>query len=141
MIKAIRKVDHNLKEITKFLFIVLLLVIIPLIILARPFRLNILPDKGKSFGCLTCHVNPNGGARNPFGVDYERFGMPAGDKYTDALSQIDSDKDGFTNDEEFSANPVTNPGDPKSRPPERPKAVNPKQKMITSWSKVKINNK
>ena len=62
---------------------------------ARPFRLGNLPDKGSNFGCGTCHVNPaGGGKRNPFGVDYERIAIKAGDKYTHELGVMDSDKDG-----------------------------------------------
>jgi hypothetical protein len=82
---------------------------------ARPFRLGVLPDKGAKFGCGTCHVNPaGGGPRNPFGQDYEKLAIKAGEKYTQELGAMDSDKDGATNDEEFSAG--TNPGDPASKP-------------------------
>ena len=81
---------------------------------ARPFRLVKLPDKGKNFSCGTCHVNPNGGgARSAFGQDYEKVGLKAGDKYTEDLGDMDSDKDGISNDQEFAAG--TNPGDPNSK--------------------------
>ncbi|MDY6953893.1 MAG: thrombospondin type 3 repeat-containing protein [Thermodesulfobacteriota bacterium] len=83
--------------------------------LARPFRIAKTPDKGRNFGCGTCHVDPNGGGkRNPFGHDYEKLGLEAGDKYIDSLGQLDSDGDGFTNDEEFAAG--THPGKAESKP-------------------------
>jgi hypothetical protein len=82
---------------------------------ARPFRIGVLPDKGEKFGCGTCHVNPSGGGpRNPFGRDYEKTAIKAGDKYIPELGAMDSDKDGATNDEEFAAG--TRPGDPASKP-------------------------
>ena len=82
---------------------------------ARPFRLSKLPDSGKNFSCATCHINPRGGgARNQFGKDYQKIGIPAGDKYTPALGEMDSDGDGVANDQEFAAG--TNPGDPASKP-------------------------
>lgn len=84
-------------------------------VLARSFRLGRLPDKGKNFSCGTCHVDPmGGGRRNPFGRDYESIGIMAGEKYTKALGELDSDGDGFTNDGEFAAS--TNPGDARSKP-------------------------
>ena len=82
---------------------------------AKPFRLGVLPDKGAKFGCGTCHVNSaGGGPRNSFGQDYEKVGIKAGDKYTQDLGVLDSDKDGATNDQEFKAG--THPGDPASKP-------------------------
>ena len=82
---------------------------------SRPFRMGRIPDKGKGFGCGTCHINPRGGgARNSFGSDYEKIAMKAGEKYTTELGKTDSDGDGFDNDREFAAG--TNPGDAKSKP-------------------------
>jgi hypothetical protein len=81
----------------------------------RPFRLEKLPDQGKNFKCRTCHISRFGGKKlNPFGNDYKRLGLQAGDNYTDELGALDSDGDGFSNSQEFGAN--THPGDPKSRP-------------------------
>jgi hypothetical protein len=107
------------KRVTKYLlgFSVcgLFLLTVTSLTLARPFRISKLPDNGRHFGCGTCHVNKNGGGmRNPFGRDYEKIGLAAGDEYTAELGKLDSDGDGFTNDEEFAAG--TNPGDPKSKP-------------------------
>ena len=82
---------------------------------SRPFRVGKMPDKGKNFGCATCHINPmGGGQRNPFGKDYEKIGLKAGDKYTTELGELDSDGDGASNEQEFAAG--THPGDPKSKP-------------------------
>jgi hypothetical protein len=81
----------------------------------RPFRLKRIPDEGKNFGCGTCHISPRGGGKlNPFGSDYRRIGLRAGDNYTKDLGILDSDGDGIINDNEYSAG--THPGDPKSKP-------------------------
>ena len=83
--------------------------------LGIPPRLGKIPDKGANFRCSTCHVNPaGGGERNSFGKDYRRVAVAAGDKYTSELGELDSDGDGFTNDQEFAAG--THPGDPNSKP-------------------------
>ena len=82
---------------------------------ARPFRMGKLPDKGKAFGCGTCHQNPRGGGpKNPFGRDYARMIPESKDSYTAELGAADSDGDGFSNDEEFSAG--THAGDATSKP-------------------------
>jgi len=82
---------------------------------SRSFRIGRLPDKGKGFGCATCHINSRGGgARNSFGSDYEKIAIKAGEKYTEDLGKKDSDGDGFSNDREFEAR--THPGDPNSKP-------------------------
>lgn len=83
--------------------------------LSKPFRMGRIPDKGKSFACGTCHINPGGGgARNSFGSDYEKIAIKAGDNYTEDLGKMDSDADGFDNDREFEAG--THPGNAKSKP-------------------------
>ena len=84
-------------------------------VLANHFRMAKIPDGGKNFGCATCHVSVNGGGPlNSFGSDYEKFAIEAGDLYTQFLGQLDSDHDGFTNDQEFTAD--THPGDANSKP-------------------------
>jgi hypothetical protein len=81
----------------------------------RRFRLSKVPENGRAFRCLLCHVNPKGRLPlNPFGKDWEKIAIPAGEKYTEELGKLDSDGDGFTNDQEFEAK--TNPGDPLSKP-------------------------
>jgi len=81
----------------------------------RPFRVEIIPDKGSKFSCNTCHAKSQSKKnRNPFGKDYERIGIAADEKYTEVLGKLDSDGDGFTNDQEFKAG--SNPGDPQSKP-------------------------
>ena len=104
------------------------------IVSGRPFRVGRLPDKGKNFGCGTCHVNPRGGGkRNPFGQDYQKIGMKAKDRYTKDLGKLDSDGDGFTNDQEFAAN--THPGDPESKP--AAVAADPKVELAKAIGKGK----
>ena len=107
------------KRLTRYMMIIFTCAILSLlvvsVVLSRPHRLGRLPDKGKNFGCGTCHVNPRGGGkRTSFGKDYEKVAMKAGDKYTENLGKLDSDGDGFTNDQEFAAK--KHPGDPESKP-------------------------
>jgi len=129
------------KKYAKYLTFLLLtfLLLLPFLSSGRGFRLDLLPDKGKNFGCATCHVNAGGGgARNSFGKDWEKIAIPQGDKYVPDIAEKDSDGDGFTNDEEFEAE--THPGDPKSHPePPKDKPVRPKGKMLTTWGKIKAD--
>ncbi len=103
---------------------------------SRAFRLEKLPDGGKNWNCATCHINPGGGgAQNAFGKDYKAIAIPAGDRYTKELGEEDSDGDGFTNNEEFDANPPTKPWDAESHPP--PRVVEPRFKKFMVWGKLK----
>jgi len=81
----------------------------------KPFRLKKIPQGSASFGCKICHVKPSGGHQlGPFGKDYKKIAIPAGETYTKELGEKDSDGDGFSNDKEFESG--TNPGDPDSHP-------------------------
>ena len=106
---------------------------------ARAFRVAKLPGGGPDFGCAACHVNPGGGGeKNAFGMDYEAIALAAGDLYTDELGQKDSDGDGFSNDEEFNADPPTEPWNPDSHPPRVQAAVEPYGKMFAIWARLKL---
>ena len=81
----------------------------------KPFRLRRIPEGGKQFKCAICHANPKGGQPlSAFGNDWTTIALKAGDRYTEELGRMDSDGDGFTNNQEFDAR--TNPGDLHSRP-------------------------
>lgn len=72
-----------------------------------------LPDEGANFGCRYCHESPSGGGPiNQFGSDFRDGNFI----YNVSLGIMDSDGDGFTNEEEFDSKPVSNPGDPESYP-------------------------
>ena len=132
--------DYGISIRTKFVCYLVFLVLTFLLLISflaagRGFRLDLLPDKGKNFSCGTCHVNSaGGGARNPFGRDWEAIAIPEGDKYVPDIAKKDSDGDGFANDEEFAAG--KHPGDPQSKP-EKPRSIGAGGKSRTSWGKIK----
>jgi hypothetical protein len=75
---------------------------------AYPVDMDKLPNQGRnSFGCIVCHLSPAGEEINAFGRDYRDNDH----RYDGKLQAMDSDGDGFTNDEELRATPPSNPGD------------------------------
>ena len=106
----------------------------------RGFRMVKLPDRGANWGCGSCHVNQfGGGVRHSFGVDYEELALPAGDFYTAELGRTDSDGDGFSNDDEFNAEPPTEPWNAESHPPEKAHVVEFKRKVVMMWGRLKLS--
>ena len=64
------------KSVLGYLGLTVIFLITASVVVAMPFRLEKLPDKGATFGCGTCHVNSRGGGpRNAFGRDYEKVGL------------------------------------------------------------------
>ena len=105
----------QMKSYNKSLLILALLFIVSFQISVMGERENLekLPDLGVNFECRTCHVTKSGGGElNPFGSDFRANNLT----YNGTLGAKDSDSDGFTNKEEFAAEPVTNPGDADSFP-------------------------
>jgi hypothetical protein len=104
----------NSTKYAKYVSLLLVLFLIPIVVSAKSGYMVLIPDKGANFGCATCHISPAGGPLNPFGQDWENIAIPAGNVYTLGLADKDSDGDTFINDVEFGAK--TNPGDPASKP-------------------------
>jgi hypothetical protein len=70
---------------------------------ARSCRVVLVPNGAKS-QCLTCHTGPNGGPRNPFGLDVQAIVVGSSCQTTfwgPDLASKDSDGDGRTNGEEL----------------------------------------
>lgn len=69
-------------------------------------------DLPSSYGssCQVCHLSASGGGDlNSFGSDFSE-----NDNDIEAINELDSDGDGYTNEEELNAG--TFPGDPDSKP-------------------------
>jgi len=138
MVKSVRYSSLNRLHKVLILSPILLLLTWTPVSDGRPFRLAKLPDGGANFGCGSCHIDPKGGGpRNAFGEDYNAIARPAGDVYTAELGQTDSDGDSFSNDEEFDANPPTEPWNADSHPPVEPGAVEPHRETFTVWARLK----
>ena len=67
-----------------------------------------IPSSLKNY-CIVCHQQASGGPMNMFGQDYVKY-----ENDISAISSLDSDGDGFTNDEELKEG--TFPGDSNSQP-------------------------
>lgn len=76
-----------------------------------------LPEALKSF-CQVCHVRASGGPMNSYGDDYVSYGGSV-----ESIGELDSDGDGFSNEEELAASSL--PGDPDSTPTSKKKGINP----------------
>ena len=60
-----------MKPVTVLLASVALFLMVAVAAHGRPFRIAKTPDKGRTFGCATCHISAQGGGmRNPFGQDF-----------------------------------------------------------------------
>ena len=80
-----------------------------MLINARPGYANNLPPSYGS-ACQVCHVSSSGGETlNSYGSDYADH-----DNNIEAISKLDSDDDGHSNEKELKAG--TFPGDPDSSP-------------------------
>jgi hypothetical protein len=75
-----------------------------------------LPEALKNF-CQVCHVRASGGPMNSFGNDYVSHGSSV-----DAIGELDSDDDGFSNEDELDAGSL--PGDPNSTPTSKKTGIN-----------------
>ena len=103
------------------------------ILIARDWRVGLIPN-GEKFSCGNCHIDiQGGGPRNNFGSLVETKVTPGGHEefWNSTLAFQDSDDDGFTNGQELgdpngtwrpgqpnpgNSSAVSNPGDPNSKP-------------------------
>lgn len=101
------------ETINSLVFLVILILTVtlslsPKSVNARPEYAKDLPLKLKNY-CVVCHTQASGGPLNTFGQDYSKHGNSMS-----AIASLDSDGDGFTNDEELVKG--TFPGDADSYP-------------------------
>ena len=89
----------------------------PCLTAAYPVDMDKLPNQGRnSFGCIVCHISPAGEEINIFGKDYRDNDH----QYDEKLQRMDSDRDGYSNDQELRSQPSSNPGDARSYPASAP---------------------
>lgn len=104
----------KLNFINKLSFALIILIVLSAPVSAYSENADQIP--GDLMGiCQVCHIDPNGGGDlNSYGTDYM-----SNDYSFEDIAGLDSDNDGFTNQEELDA--ATLPGDPESSPePEEP---------------------
>ncbi len=94
---------------------------------------NDVPQLSKS-NCIVCHTEHSGGMINDFGKDFMTH-----DHSIEAIASIDSDGDGFTNQEEFEAG--TLPGDPDDHPPTPTPTPTPTATVTTTTQKETTSKK
>jgi len=82
---------------------------------AVPEMASELPESLKNFSQV-CHVRASGGPMNSFGDDYVSYGS------VDAIGELDSDDDGFSNEDELAAGSL--PGDSNSTPTSKKSGIN-----------------
>jgi hypothetical protein len=90
------------------LVFVVTLSLLPVNVNARPEDAKDMPLELKNY-CVVCHTQASGGPLNVYGQDYFKNGNSVS-----AIALLDSDGDGFTNDEELTKS--TFPGNSNSHP-------------------------
>ena len=76
-----------------------------------------LPAALKNF-CQVCHLKAPGGPMNSYGNDFVSYG-----KSVSAVGKLDSDDDGFSNEDELVAGSL--PGEAKSTPSSKKRGIDP----------------
>ncbi len=88
-------------------FVAVVMFLFPAVVWSRPGYLRVLPPEVQR--CQVCHFTRSGmEGPNAFGKDWKAYGS------LQAILDLDSDGDGFTNGEELQAG--TLPGDPRDYP-------------------------
>ena len=90
------------------LVLIVTLSLLPVSVSARPEYAKDMPLELKNY-CVVCHTQASGGPLNVYGQDYLKNG-----NNVSAIALLDSDGDGYTNDEELVKG--TFPGDSNSYP-------------------------
>ncbi len=98
----------TLNSLVLLIVLVVTLSLLPVSVSARPQDAKDIPLELKNY-CVVCHTHASGGPINVYGQDYFVNG-----NNVSAIALLDSDGDGFTNDEELVQG--TFPGDSTSYP-------------------------